>query len=383
MFSKLLSSSDNNIFKLWDKNRDKPLFIIAPDGYGKTYWANEIFKSYHKIVVGSEFIKYSKNITDYLHSTVLKKDIFMMISDDLQYKALIVDDIQYFSQSDKSSLSKIHSFVKSLNYKQNPVIYICNETVDKCIKMMKNESYVIHLKLNYDYYKYVFKQHSKPIHNLKKLVQFTDNLNTLLTSCEIKSTLSNDISDPLDKTVLNILNTSHSIKDEIRLCTSEYSIVSLNLIENIPYIRKCYPKDMFDIYKSICVDDYIEYKYLQYNLDLDTRVFFSCVVPLHYIKKEVINISDVKYNTYISRSMIQIHNQSILNNQTNMYMDLLKNMYEYISSYTINDTTIKDIINKNNFDMKTLEKQIKVFNYYYNKTLTKKQVTKLLKQVTF
>jgi hypothetical protein len=58
-------------------------------------------------------------------------------------------------------------------------------------------------------------------------------------------------------------------------------------------------------------------------------------------------------------------------------------MYEYISSYTINDATIKDIINKNNFDVKTLEKQIKVFNYYYNKTLTKKQVTKLLKQVTF
>ena len=33
------------------------------------------------------------------------------------------------------------------------------------------------------------------------------------------------------------------------------------------------------------IDDYIEYKYLSYNLDLYLRVFFSCVLPLFYLKQ--------------------------------------------------------------------------------------------------
>ena len=80
MFSELLSEDDNKKLTTWTLKHDKPLFIMGYDGCGKTYWAKELLKRYHIITIGSEFIKYSKDITEYLTSSLLKKDIFMMIS---------------------------------------------------------------------------------------------------------------------------------------------------------------------------------------------------------------------------------------------------------------------------------------------------------------
>ena len=80
MFSKLLSSNDNDKLNSWIKNKDKPLFITGYDGCGKTYWANELLKDYHIININSEHIKFRKDISEYLESSLFKKDIFMMIS---------------------------------------------------------------------------------------------------------------------------------------------------------------------------------------------------------------------------------------------------------------------------------------------------------------
>ena len=55
---------------------------------------------------------------------------------------------------------------------------------------------------------------------------------------------------------------------------------------------------------------------------------------------------------------------------------LLKDIYNYISNYQ-NKITIHVISNKirsEMIDFKTLEKQIKVFNYYYNKEIGRAHV---------
>ena len=112
-------------------------------------------------------------------------------------------------------------------------------------------------------------------------------------------------------------------------------------------------------------------------------MFYSCVLPLFYIKQTPLQLTKIKYNTYISRSIIQIHNQSILRGKTTIYLSLVKDIYNYISNYQ-NKITIDDIdkkIREQLIDLKTLEKQIKVFNYYYKKELTKKQFTKVCKQL--
>ena len=381
MISNLLSQEDNNKLTQWIDAKDKPLFIVGYDGCGKTYWALQLLLKYHVIQITSDFIKYSKDINAYLQSNLLKKDIFMMISKENQYKALLVDDIQLFSQHDKSTLNKIHKFTQTLNYKQIPVVFVCNETTDKCIKSMKLQACVIKIKFNLNHYKNILQKNHISIDKLKT----TKNLNTLLSSEKFES-VKNDISSNLEDTLLDIINNDQPVNEIIRKASNEYSILSLNLVENIPHCLQKIKRDMlYSTYKAICIDDYIEYKYLQCNLDMDTRVFFSIVLPLHYVRIEKPTISTIKYNTYISRSMIQIHNQGIIKDKSGIYLSILKTIYEYISSIKGTNTLpmIRDKIKKHSLDRKTLEKQIKVFNYYYNKTVTKKQVVNILKQLTF
>lgn len=380
----LLSNKDTKLLNEWNKTRQKPLFIMGYDGCGKSYQARELLKGYHIICIGGDFIKQGKDIIEYLDSCLKKKDIFMMISQEKQYKALLIDDLQLFSQYDKTTLSKIYKYIQKLDCSKHPVVYVCNYTEDKCIKSIKQNSIIVKINYNYTYYKHIFNKNSYSLNNLNQLLKQTKNLNTLLSLGNNFKELKNDITNPLDITLKDIIHNDYSVNDLLRICSSEYSVLSLNMIENIPNImNKCNPSILCNTYRQICIDDYIEYKYLPYNLDLYLRVFYSCVLPLFYLKQVPLKLSKIKYNTYISRSIIQIHNKTILNGKTVMYLSLLKDIYNYISNYQ-NKITIHDISNKirsEMIDFKTLEKQIKVFNYYYNKEFTKKQFTKVCKQL--
>ena len=374
MFSKLLSSNDYDKLNSWIKNKDKPLFITGYDGCGKTYWANELLKDYHTININSEHIKFSKDITDFLESSLFKKDIFMMISSDNKYKALLIDDIQLFIQSDKSTLSKIHKFVQSINYRKYPIIFICNETEDKCCKSMKLMSYVIEIKYNQKHYRDILlDKFDNDI--ISSFIKQTKNLNTIISTAGNFDEIKKDKEEPVDVTLHNILTKDYSITDIIRLCSSDYTVISLNILENIPYLIKLLNYNILhDSYKSVIYDDYIEYKYIQNNIDVDVRIFYSCVYPLLSIKPFINNIVKLKYNKYISRSIIQIHNQTILRDETELYLGIVKNMYKSLTNGDIN-------VKLHDVNLKTLEKQMKVFNYYYNKNMNKKQFTKIIKNL--
>jgi hypothetical protein len=377
MFSKLLSSNDNDTLNKWITNKDKPLFIIGYDGCGKTYWANELLKSYHIININSEYIKHSKDITEHLESSLLKKDIFMMISNNNVYKALLIDDIQIFIQSDKPTLTKIYKFVQTIDIRKFPVVFICNETEDKCCKSMKLFSYVIKIKYNQQHYQNIL---SDRFDNDKicSFIKLTKNLNTIISTAGNFNEIKNDIVTPIDITLNTILTKKYKITDIIRLCSSDYTIISLNMLENIPVlIKNITATVLYGIYNSVIYDDYIEYKYIQYNIDIDVRIYYSCVVPLlkikHYIDS-IDNIVKLKYNRYISRSIIQIHNQTILRDATVLYLGIIKDMYKSLTDNNV-------IVNVDNIDLKTLEKQMKVYNYYYNKNMNKKQFTKIIKNI--
>ena len=68
--------------------------------------------------------------------------------------------------------------------------------------------------------------------------------------------------------------------------------------------------------------------------------------------------------------------------QKTIYLELLKKIYNHISD--INNGKLEDIkkyIQENDINLKTLEKQMKVFNYYYHKQMNKKQFTKIIKSI--
>jgi len=375
MFSKLLSPNDNDKLNSWIKNKDKPLFITGYDGCGKTYWANELLKEYHIININSGHIKFNKDITEFLESSLLKKDIFMMISsNNKEYKALIIDDIQIFIQNDKPTLSKIHKFVQLINYRKYPIIFICNETEDKCCKSMKLMSYVIEIKYNQKHYRDIL---SDKFDNdiISSFIKQTKNLNTIISTAGNFNEIKKDNVEPIDITLNSILTNQYNINDIIRKCSSEYTVISLNILENIPYLIKSLNYNiLYDSYKSVIYDDYIEYKYIQNNIDIDVRIYYACVYPLLTIKPYINNMVKLKYNKYISRSIIQIHNQTILRDETELYLGIIHSMYKSLTNDGIN-------INLNKINLKTLEKQMKVFNYYYNKNMNKKQFMKIIKNI--
>jgi len=381
MFSELLSTNDNKQLKLWIKNKDKPLFITGYNGCGKTYLANELLKSYHIININSEHLKYSKDITEYLYSSLFKKDIFMMINPDKQYKALLVDDIQLFIQNDKPTLGKIHKFTQNIAYKQNPVIFVCNETEDKCCKSIKLNSYVIEIKFNYQHYVNILKD-KLDISTINSFILKTKNLNTILSTATDFNHVYNDTTDSSTITLNKILTNSYSINETLRHCSSEYTILSLNMLEIVPsLIKNINSTTLYHIYKSVIYDDYIEYKYIQNNIPVDINIFYACVIPLVYIKRSITNKVNVKYNRYISRSIIQIHNQNILQDNTVIYLNILKHIHKCISDICADRRTIiKNDLDK--IEIKTLEKQMKVFNFYYNKNMNKNQLTKILKSIS-
>jgi hypothetical protein len=386
--SSLLSTDDNHTLTQWIRTKNKPLFLKGHGGSGKTYWAKELLKDYHIISIGSEYIKASHDITEHLETSLFKKDIFMMISPSKQYKALMVDDIQLFSQHDKPLLTKVHKFVQTIDYKQHPVIYVCNDTTDKCIKLMKERSYVITLRFHAPHYTQILSPYHNDVTDITRLLTHSHNLHTLMTTIHKTKDVLQDKRYTVDTTITNIMNTDTYCEDILRDCSYEYSIISLNILENIPTIvNHISARRIHHMYKSACIGDYIEYKYIHTNIDLDLRVFYACVLPIHQLKhapEQGSFTNTLKYNTYISRSIIQIHNQSILQNNTVIYLRLLSYIYEMISSYKSDITPhmLQEYIHTHAINLKTLEKQMKVFNYYYHKQMNKKQFTKITKQLT-
>ena len=60
-------------------------------------------------------------------------------------------------------------------------------------------------------------------------------------------------------------------------------------------------------------------------------------------------------------------------------MDILSLIYD--SQLKDTSDEIKEKISFSEFDKKVLDKQLKVYNYYFNKDLTKKYVNKILKSI--
>jgi len=377
MYKFPLSSPQKALIKTWLSTKDKPLFITGISGCGKSTLANQLLEEYHIVHIHSDHIKYAGNLIDTIQNDLFKKDVLMMCSMN-SYKALLIDDIQLFIEYDKSGLSKLIDFIKVIHSKY-PIILVSDKASHKYIDIIQSISYTIQLSFSMKFYKTILKKDDIQETQLKQWIQGSDkNLHILKLQGYHKNTI--DKKYPL-KDVIQLLFTNNiTITDLFRLCSSEYNTLALNILENTPFIVKSYDLDIINkVYASFCMGDSIESKYIDKNIELDTLILYSCIIPRNYAYSTIYLNKNYKfkYNSYISKSLIQIHNQSLLYSMD--YMDILNLIYDY----QLKDTTyeIKEKISFFEFDRKTLDKQIKVFNYYFNKSLTKKQVNKLLKYI--
>lgn len=344
-----LSTINKKTINLWKTNKDKLIFIIGDSYSGKTILARDLLKDYHIIELNTDLNKCKGCIKEYIHSTLYRKDIFMMLQTNKNYKALLIDDLQLFNKYDKKSLSRLNDVFKTNNYVNHPIIVTCDTTTSKVIKSIKEVSYIVSLPSK-----------TKPI------LYSTNDIQKINFTKEL------------------------SIKEAVRIFTSENQMTSLNILENVTSM--IYKKDLINIlskiYESICISDNLESTYYTNHENAIQHITFnSCVIPYKILVNKKKNNSTLRYNSYISKSLIQIHNQTLVSSlPTLLFTDDII-FYLYLLNYysTKGGITIYhwlSIIHKiNKIDIKILEKQLKVFNYYYNTNVTRNKLNKLLTSI--
>jgi hypothetical protein len=386
MYKYPLTSTQKKCIQTWVSKKDKPLFITGNPGTGKSTLSKQLLIDYHIIHINSDHLKYSGKLCDYIQSTLFKKDILMMCSTN-HYKALFIDDLQLFVKYDKSNVKNIYDYIKSHTNTNIPIVITCDNISNKYILLLQKISYNILIESKKQLYKSIVTKELKGSNEtlnttqLKQFITTTDNLHTLKINLH-GFQHSKDKVYSINDVLPIIFNSTKSINELCNVCSSEYNTIALNILENIPYILRInYLDIIYRVYELLCIGDYVESKYLDKCLEPDIILLYTCVCPIIYLYG---NISirkqyKFKYNSYIGKSLIQIHNQNLITNSQIDYLYILSLIYKSTVSTTIQ--WIDQLIQEIDFDPKILEKQIKVFNYYYNKQLTRKHVSKVLKTI--
>ena len=164
-------------------------------------------------------------------------------------------------------------------------------------------------------------------------------------------------------------NKSINLHDISRLYYTDYSIFSLNLIENI-ILQNITNTDLIGIYESYCsmdiMDTFIICNHL-WELS-DYSIMLSLGYTYIILQQYTFSISNIIYNKYISKSLISIHSNKIYNNHR----------YYPIYLYFMN------MIYNNQFDipkdisMKYIDIHIKPFNWLYGQKITKHSILQLI-----
>lgn len=368
----VLSTAQIKQIKQWKQTHTKPLCLVGHDGCGKTTVAKECLKSYHIIELSIDSIKSSKDILEPIHNSLMKQDILQMVLGKQQYKALLIDDIQHYAKYDRSTLQKIVSYVKTLDFNKYPVIFVCNHYTDKITSMIYSMCEVITIQFNMRKYKTMLNNQL----TTDQIRKSDKNLYGLSTHITMKQ------SSTVDKqyNIQSLLKQCFLQTDLFQLCSSEYTIISLNLLENLSQLMyHLDPSVLFEIYRSVCIDDFIQTKYISYSLPSYLCVLYSCYTPRQFMKQTLTDKFQFVYNSYLSRSIIQVYNQQLIRSSRYPYLTMLLELY---NGSLLGKEVSKGVIEQwKSCDIKIAEKQLKLFNYLYNKTWSKTKLQKAIKNI--
>ena len=314
-----LSSTKIDEINRWLKEKDfkKSLIITGKIGTGKTTLVNIILNDYTKITIGN----YDEDILYKIDSILSKKDISMMFDKKKQYKSLIFDNII------TNSMKLIPLITKKL-YSNIPVIYISDVFHKKYKTYIKNYIHVEinkHVEYNYDIF----------------------------------------INNPIDLT--NLLK-NYDMNCLFKLLVNDYNVVMFNILEYIQ--NKIESKLLQKIYHScIFYDNYESFKNIHNIYEYKYSILYSVIIPLYYCSH--ISINNVKYNSYISCSIIytQMKNIYTLNNYE-LYIIIL---YLYVYHKHNHIYKLSELNNK------ITTHYIKLYNLIYGNNLKASNFKKLLK----
>tara|TARA_Y100000996_G_scaffold411908_1_gene396944 strand:+ start:3025 stop:4218 length:1194 start_codon:yes stop_codon:yes gene_type:complete len=363
------------------KYKEKSIAIYGLPGTGKSTIADYILKDWVKVYIRSDFCRSSNNLEDYLNDTLYKKSITMMFNDKI-YKSLIIDDIHYIQINDKKLFKSIVQFSK-VKGKNNPIIYIFN-SINKNVKPIISRCFPFKIEYSIDlltnivktYFlssldkKDIFELVSKSncnMHNIKVNISFyKDNF----SSINIYENINEELS-----THINNLIKMKDVDDIYKNSYSDYMVIGMNLLDSIHDFLKSniYLSTskkiniIYEVYKNNSISDSI-YRILNETNDwnsIDHILTFNTFSTIYHIQKNKLSLKEIPYTKYISKSIIFIHKNKILN--TNI--ENIEYLYELIEKYlTKNEKIIFDKIKSYilffNIDMTVAETFLKYFKNY-------------------
>ena len=363
------------------KYKEKSLAIYGLPGTGKTTIADYILKDWVRVYIKSDFCRVSKNLDDFLNDTLYKKSITMMFNDKV-YKSLIIDDIYYIQSNDKKLFKSIIQFSKEKN-KKNPIIYILN-TINKNVKPLLNRCFPFKIEYTINYLTSITKKYflkdikNKDIHEL--VLKSNCNLHNIKVNIEFyKDNFSNiniydNINDELSKHIHNIIKMK-DIDEIYNNSYSDYMVIGMNLLDSIDEFLNSNKslskyekiKIISEVYDNNSISDSI-YKILNETNDwnsIDHILTFNTLSTIYYIQKYKLKIKEIPYTKYISKSIIFIHKNKILNTK----IEHVEFLYELIEKYLNKNekilfNKIKEYINYFNIDMTVAETFLKYFKNY-------------------
>jgi len=377
------SFNKKTFIKEWlsHKYKEKSLALYGLPGTGKTTIADYILKDWVKVYIKSDFCRSSNSFVDYLNDTLYKKSITMMFNEKI-YKSLIIDDIYYIQINDKKLFKSIIQFSKQKNI-NNPIIYIFN-TINKNSKIIINKCFPFKIEYTTNFLtsiveKYFLNNFDKKdifdlvsnsncnLHNIKVNIQFyKDNFSEINVYDNINEELSVHINN-----IIKMKNIDEIYKNSY----SDYMVIGMNLLDSIHEFLKTNTKlsksekinIIYEIYKNNSIADSI-YRILNETNDwnsIDHILTFNTISTIYHIQKNKLSLEKIPYTKYISKSIIFIHKNKVLN--TNI--ENIEYLYELIEKYLTNNekkifNKIKSYISYFNIDMTVAETFLKYFKNY-------------------
>ena len=387
-----------NVIRDWiaGKYKEKPIIIYGSSGIGKTSLANYILKEFTKITINLDFCKSGKSFDEYLDMSLYKKSITMMFDRKNTDKAILFDDLNYIQDYDKKLFKNILDFSKK-KITNHPTIYIFNHINHKNIQIIYKKAIPIHISFSKNQYASIVRGYFNcPLKvNVDELVEKSNrNFHMIKSNLDFYQNDSHKIQiydqqeDELSSFIRTIFKCN--MNELYRVCSSDYTIISLNILENciewlwnqkkLTYQKKI--KLLNEVYHLNCIGDNLltlihiinDWQLLEHLLT------FSVVLPICHLNKHV-KIKTLIYNKYISKSIIYTHNTKLLH-QKNITIHQLSFFYRLLYSYHNhpNKETLQKIhqfIHISSINEKLAEK----FNKYFDPIISKKTIQQIFKDI--
>lgn len=304
--SNKLDNKINDKLNSWDKSI--PLIIYGQEGSGKTTIALDILKGYNLVKVLPENID-NLNIEEYILSSINRKDVLQMF-DKSKGKALYIEDFHLFKNNIQTKL--INIIIKC----KIPIVIVLSK-LSRSIDLIKKNSLFFELKYTNNELIKIIKKNVQTNLSNKELIQFIKechyNLNTILLHLNV---LKNN-TDHKEKTEIVTQDLMNNKNYTDYFSIHEYNTVGLNFLTELEkYVKRDKMNILPKIYENILKGGMVESTMLNDSIYYDLLILYNVICP-HRTLSKIRNSKKYtyKYNNYLSKSMICIH-------QNNIYYDL-------------------------------------------------------------